>query len=263
MAEIIIMYSGNTVFYEKDKSISFDYIADIGVHFINFIEKESKITPYSYFSEYENSEKSREYFGGLLSTLMCEGITFKDLNGNIEKPPFAIELLSHSNRFKETFEVKHFVFPKTDGSYEIRTGYVISSLYDALYIELIKLIESGKLIKRCEHCNRLFFPKDRSEKYCDRLAENEKTCKDVGYIRKVENDELLKAYNTSYKTRHAEKQRKTRNKSASTIKKYNETLELWREKARELLHKAQDEKTEESIDEFKRFLNTSLEHLIN
>lgn len=266
MNALLLIYSGNTTFYAKDDNghviILFGYTADIGEQFVKFIENESKETPYSLLPEYEDSEKLKEYFRDFLSGLMCEGISSLDLNGNKVKSPMPIELLELDDRFKEPFNAKHFVIHKEDGSFEIRTAYVVSSLYDAVYIELIKLIESGKLIKRCEHCNRIFFPKDRSEKYCDRWVNGDKICKDVGYLYKVENDELLKAYNTAYKTRHAEKQRKIRGKSPSTIKKYNEALIRWRETAKTLLQKAQKAQTQgKAVDEFKNFLNTRLEDL--
>lgn len=93
------------------------------------------------------------------------------------------------------------------------------------------------------------------------MVEGNKTCKDVGYLYKVENDKLLKAYNTAYKTRHAEKQRKPRGKSQSTVNKYANAIDMWRKDARKGLESAQNGRI--SFDEFLLILNKKLEAYID
>lgn len=263
---MILIYKDGLTFYAKDEKepINLKYVADIGTQFIKFLENEYTETPYILLDGFEEKEEEyRKYFRDYFLGLLCDEIIFYDLNGTQINNPKPIELLMHDENFKKEYKIKHFAYKRKDGSIEIRTAYVVSNLWEALYVELIKLIESGKLVKRCEHCDRLFFPKDRVEKYCDRQLANGKTCKDVGYLSKVENDQLLKSYHTAYKTRHAEKQRKSRNKSAATKKKYEEALDIWRKKARELLHNAKKEKTELAINEFMNFLNITLDNIIN
>lgn len=261
MKELLFIYSGNTTFYAKCENgqpkYLLDYCSDTGVQLIKFLENESISSPYSLLNGYEKSDGLREYFKDFILGLLCEGISYMDLEGNKEENPRPIELLAHDERFKKSYNVRHLVNYKEDGTYHIQMGYVVTDLEDAIYIELIKLIESGKLFKRCEHCNKIFLPKDRAEKYCDRLVDNGKTCKDVGYLRKIGNDELLKAYNKTYKTRHAEKQRKTRGKSQSTINKYIDAMNNWREDAKSGLQKVQN--GEITVDEFKKILNKKLE----
>lgn len=261
MSELLFIYSENTVFYAKEENnnpvIFLNYTADIGVQLVNFLEGEYTESPYSLLEGYEESSELRDYFKDFAIGLLNNELGLYDLGGKKIEPPMPIELLRHSDRFKKTFTVKHFIVPDEERGFVIRAAYVISSLYDALFIELIKLIESGKIVKACENCGKIFFPKNNIEKYCDRLVESGKTCKNIGYIYKVENDELLKAYNTAYKTKHAEKQRKTRGKSQDVIDKYNNALKIWREKARVELEKAQ--KKQIAKDEFLRFLKKRLE----
>ncbi len=265
MSELLFIYSERSTFYAKDENglslILSEYCSDnsglLGMQFIRFLENEQQTTPYSLLSGYDNAEEMRNKFKEWIEFLLCEGLSFKILDGNDMGSPTPIKLLELSDLLKSSYNVKHFAFHKKDGSFKIHLGYIISNLFDALSIELIKLIESRKLFKKCEHCKKLFFPKDRAEKYCDRITEKGKTCKDVGYLNKVESNEFLKAYNTAYKTRHAEKQRKIRGKSTSTIEKYNNALMEWKENARIQLKKAQEGKI--SKDEFKKFLDRNLE----
>jgi hypothetical protein len=261
MRELLFIYSGNTTFYAKLENghpiYLLEYCSDIGVQLIKFLENESQTSPYSLLPGYEKANEFREHFKEWMNGLSCEGISYLDLERNKLKNPSIIELMELDDSFKKPYNIRHMVYHNKDGSFEIRTGYIIANLWDALYIELIKLVESGKLFKRCEHCKRIFFPKDRAEKYCDRWIEGNKTCKDVGYLYKVENDKFLKAYNTAYKSRHAEKQRKTRGKSQSTINKYIDEMNKWREAAKSGLQKVQN--GEITFEEYKKILNKDLE----
>jgi len=69
--------------------------------------------------------------------------------------------------------------------------------------------------KKCECCGHIFNPQRHTEIYCD-------NCKLTGYIKKVKSDDILKKYNTAYKTMYARMRRKK-----LTI----EELAIWRERA--------------------------------
>jgi hypothetical protein len=116
--------------------------------------------------------------------------------------------------------------------------YKIDDIASAFYITLIKMAMNGIKIKNCNCCGKLFLFKDKSERYCDRLYQNDKTCKELGYIYKVRNDDLLSIYNTAYKTKHAEKQRKTKGKSKATCEAYKKAMKNWREEVKSLLTEA-------------------------
>jgi len=144
---------------------------------------------------------------------------------------------------------------KTD-TFKIETTYYTQNILTFIYIEVFNLLTNFS-IHKCSSCQKYFVPKSRiTEIYCD-------NCRDKGYLNKIKNDELLKAYNTAYKTKHAQKQRKTKGKSPETNNKYEEALSKWRDSAKQKLGEYQDKyllEKEESgkrlvIEEFKEFLN--------
>ena len=119
-----------------------------------------------------------------------------------------------------------------------------------VYIELFNLLENFSLGK-CASCDEYFVPTRSSEVYCEK-------CRDIGYLNKVKNDELLKAYNTAYKTKHAQKQRHSgANSSPETKEKYKIALENWREEAKKKFKQVQQEEISE--EKFYNFLSSDLE----
>lgn len=88
-------------------------------------------------------------------------------------------------------------------------SYWFQSLADVIYFELINVIKGNIVIKRCECCNRYFVPSGRNDSmYCNRIAPgSQKTCIEIGAIRKyekeTENNPIKKAYRTEYKKRYA------------------------------------------------------------
>jgi len=133
---------------------------------------------------------------------------------------------------------------------KIEKEYQTRSILTLIYHEFYNLLDNFD-IKKCENCGTYFIPQYRSnEVYCA-------DCKNIGYINKVKNDELLRIYNTAYKTKHAQKQRSIRGKSKATEEKYNNVFVAWREAARLKLIEAQTGVI--TIDAFKEFLNKKLE----
>ena len=66
---------------------------------------------------------------------------------------------------------------------EYSERYHFSSIFELLYIDLIKLIEKNNLyIKQCKCCNKYFITSKANVSYCDRIQDSKlgKTCKDVG-----------------------------------------------------------------------------------
>lgn len=258
MGKLYLMYSGDTVFYATENNgrteIRGNCVAKIGEWFLRFIENDtSTIEDSSIFTrespygllEYEYDKESlKEHYKGLLDIIFGQTSSL-------------VEMLKLTDIFKKEYKVRHSTIGNTDGSLKISRDYAVENLPEALSVELILLLEHGILLKKCENCNRYFFPKDNTEKYCDRPISGDKTCKDVGYINKMGNDELLKLYNTAYKTKHAQKQRKTRNKSKVTIDVYENAINKWRSNAKAYLKEAQEGKI--TINDFKKILNKELE----
>lgn len=80
--------------------------------------------------------------------------------------------------------------------------YHISDILSMLSLELYQVQFNRVVISRCRNCGRFFIPAVRAdEKYCDRLFENGRTCKDVGYLRHT--DVFQKSYRTAYKAQKA------------------------------------------------------------
>jgi hypothetical protein len=88
-------------------------------------------------------------------------------------------------------------------------SYWFNSLADVMYFELMNVVKGNIVIKRCENCNRYFVPVGRNDAmYCNRIAPgSEKTCVEIGAIRKyekdIENNPIRKAYRMEYKKRYA------------------------------------------------------------
>lgn len=94
--------------------------------------------------------------------------------------------------------------------------------------DILKVIERKININICKNCGKYFIPRNKSnEKYCYNIFENEKTCKELSYQLKLNNDEVEKIYRNSYKTQNAKKQRN------SHIKNIDKKFKSWSIKAKE------------------------------
>lgn len=135
-------------------------------------------------------------------------------------------------------------------TFNLKTTYTSRNIINFVYIEFFNLL-SNFSISKCNNCNNYFVPKSKiTEIYC-------KNCRHTGYINKIKNNEFLKLYNTSYKTKHAQKQRKTYGKSDEINEKYDIALKKWREESK--LKLSLVKKGEISQDDYKDFLNSNLE----
>ena len=112
-------------------------------------------------------------------------------------------------------------------------------------------------VNKCQNCGKFFVPSSRSDEiYCDNIFKDGKTCKQIGYERKVNKDEYKKAYRTAYKTKNAAKNRKLK-KSPTAEDDFKE----WVSEAKKKLEKAKA--GEITLEEFKRWLkegNTNGKH---
>lgn len=88
--------------------------------------------------------------------------------------------------------------------YEI---YEIENLRQLLFLEVLRMIQSKEMIRKCKNCGKYFKIKNRKIVYCDRVIESGRMCSEVGAIRsyqkKMADDETLKLYNRAYKTHFA------------------------------------------------------------
>lgn len=73
-----------------------------------------------------------------------------------------------------------------------------------LALDLVNIISNKIQIKQCANCGRFFIPSKRSDEiYCDRINKNGKTCKDIGYSKKIKEDPFKNIFTTARKTQHA------------------------------------------------------------
>lgn len=80
--------------------------------------------------------------------------------------------------------------------------YALIDIYSLLVLDFFNVQTFNTVITKCRNCGRFFIPRVRSDEiYCDRIFQNGKTCKDVGYVRNA--DEFQKLYRTAYKTQKA------------------------------------------------------------
>ena len=98
-------------------------------------------------------------------------------------------------------------YAKTITSNKIYEEYEINNLHELLYLEILSMIQSGTMIRKCKNCGKYFTVRNRKIMYCDRINESGKSCSYIGsqntFQKKLEQDEALKIYNRAYKTHYA------------------------------------------------------------
>lgn len=133
---------------------------------------------------------------------------------------------------------------------QIHETFEFEDIASFLIFAHIKALQSKVSIKICENCGDLFTPTSRSdEKYCDKIIDG-KSCKDIGYYNKLQNNESLEAtkeYRKAYKTKNAYKNRNLKNCPHA-----DNDFKIWASAAKQNLLKVQSESI--SLEEFKDWL---------
>ena len=129
--------------------------------------------------------------------------------------------------------------------------YSFSSLLSAYYFCVLYFVENNIPIKTCKNCGIYFIPENRvSSVYCNRIFENNKTCKEVGannaYNEKLKKDEVNLLYR---KTLSAKKMLANRNPD---IPMYLEKYEAWKSEANQFKQDIKSGKKDQ--EEFKQWL---------
>lgn len=92
-------------------------------------------------------------------------------------------------------------YAKTIDKNPIYEDYEISNIQELLTLEVLSMIRSESVIKKCENCGKYFVPKTKKNKYCSETCY--KVSKKKKFQQKRENDPALKLYDTAYKTHYA------------------------------------------------------------
>ena len=126
--------------------------------------------------------------------------------------------------------------------------YETENLEAFLLFSIIKCLEYGIKINKCENCGKYFVPLTRNDEiYCDNVFSNGRTCKQIGYENKIKNDDILKEYRRVYKNKNAYKQR-TKNKNPNAEAEFKK----WVYAAKFKLDDCREGKI--TIEEFKEWL---------
>jgi hypothetical protein len=133
---------------------------------------------------------------------------------------------------------------------EVVEMYEIDGIDDLIRFELLKMVSSGVLVKKCENCGYYFVPAGRVDTvYCNRVyKESGRTCAEIGSVKKykdkVKDNPVYTAYNKAYKRNNS----RVRNKKMKQIDFLN-----WSEEARQ--KRDECESGNLSFDEFKFWLD--------
>ena len=98
-------------------------------------------------------------------------------------------------------------YAKTINPTKIYEEYEINNLQELLSLEVMSMVQSGTVIKKCENCDKYFVRNNKKYKYCSRIDESGGSCSEAAktklHKQKLDNDPAFKAYNTAYKTHYA------------------------------------------------------------
>lgn len=133
-------------------------------------------------------------------------------------------------------------------SNEIYEEYEVTDLYQLLFLEILKMIKSNTIIRKCTHCGRYFIVDNLNMRYCSRIADGEsKPCNIIGsksaFDKKMKTDNALKLYNKAYKTHYARI-------NGDTFTR--DEFDRWKKEAKAKLDKVRDGKL--CISEFEGWL---------
>lgn len=142
---------------------------------------------------------------------------WQNISDDNQKAPVATEIYSYYSGntalSNETQKILSSLISEVSDSKntQIFEEYDVDDISQLLFLEFEQLMRNGAMIKHCRHCGRYFIVENRNVEYCNRVAENDLTCSEIGprraYQKKMEEDYPLKIYNRAYGTKHAQRQR--------------------------------------------------------
>ena len=130
-----------------------------------------------------------------ISPLMCLGYdTIITAIPNIHPENSEFSLTEIEKLYLTPFDERN----RTNNIFKMYAGiilehYIFETFESMFRYCILHMIENNIMLKKCENCGKYFYPASRSdEKYCNNVLKNGKTCRQLGYEIKVNNDELLK-----------------------------------------------------------------------
>ena len=204
------------------------------------------LTPTQRYYIYVHSYKEDSYmelFKYLTDVSFSQEFDFSEYDksikeSNFNSPEAFAKYIKNECKKNQNFQIKNYM-------------YSFSSLLSAYYFCVLYFVENNIPIKTCKNCGRYFIPENRvSSVYCNRIFENNKTCKEVG-ANNADNEKLKKdEVNLLYrKTLSAKKMLANRNPD---IPMYLEKYETWKSEANQFKQDIKSGKKDQ--EEFKQWL---------
>ena len=204
------------------------------------------LTPTQRYYIYVHSYKEDSYmelFKYLTDVSFSQEFDFSEYDksikeSNFNSPESLAKYIKNECKKNQNFQIKNYM-------------YSFSSLLSAYYFCVLYFVENNIPIKICKNCGKYFIPENRvSSVYCNRIFENNKTCKEVGannaYKEKLKKDEINLLYR---KTLSAKKMLANRNPD---IPMYLEKYEAWKSEANQFKQDIKSGKKDQ--EEFKQWL---------
>ena len=141
-------------------------------------------------------------------------------SSNFKTPETLAKYIKNECKKNQNFRIKNYL-------------YSFTSLSSAYYFCVLYFIQNNIRIKICKNCGKYFIPENRNSSiYCNRIFENNKTCREVGannaYNEKLKKDEVNSLYR---KALSAKKMLANRNPD---IPMYLEKYEKWKKNRRRI-----------------------------
>lgn len=207
------------------------------------------LTPTQRYYIYIHSYKEDSYmelFKYLTDVSFSQEFDFSEYDKSIKKSSFnspegLAKYIKNECKKNQNFLIKNYM-------------YSFSSLLSAYYFCVLYFVENNIPIKICKNCSKYFIPENRvSSVYCNRIFENNKTCKEVGannaYNKKLKKDEVNLLYR---KILSAKKMLANRNPD---IPMYLEKYEAWKSEANQ--YKKNIKSGKKTEEEFKQWLENT------
>lgn len=207
------------------------------------------LTPTQRYYIYVHSYKEDSYmelFKYLTDVSFSQEFDFSEYDKSIKKSSFnspegLAKYIKNECKKNQNFLIKNYM-------------YSFSSLLSAYYFCVLYFVENNIPIKICKNCSKYFIPENRvSSVYCNRIFENNKTCKEVGantaYNEKLKKDEVNLLYR---KILSAKKMLANRNPD---IPMYLEKYEAWKSEANQ--YKKNIKSGKKTEEEFKQWLENT------
>ena len=207
------------------------------------------LTPTQRYYIYVHSYKEDSYmdlFKYLTDVSFSQEFDFSEYDksikeSNFNSPESLSKYIKNECKKNKNFQIKNYM-------------YSFSSLLSAYYFCVLYFVENNIPIKICKNCGKYFIPENRvSSVYCNRIFENNKTCKEVGannaYKEKLKKDEINLLYR---KTLSAKKMLANRNPD---IPMYLEKYEAWKSEANK--YKQDIKSGKKTQEQFKQWLENT------